>query len=386
MTSSTSLQESANSWRFIRNVLVKALALFAIFNLAFAIWYPMPGLGSISAYNRLFPGRERLPYGENPDKAYNLSLFNLEAMLNSHELAVRRKPVDEYRVILIGDSSTWGFLLPPEHTLAAYLKQVGNRLPDGRRLRAYNLGYPVMSLTKDLLILSYALEYQPDLIVWPVTLESFPYNKQLFPPLLQHNPEPVRALIQEHGLRLDPQAPEFVETAFQDRTLLGTRRALADLIRLQLYGVMWAATGIDQDIPDDFSPPLEDLPADESFYDLEPPHLQESDLAMDVLTAGISMAGEIPVLIINEPMFVSQGENSAIRYNFFYPRWAYDDYRELMRAYSAAQDWHYRDLWNAIPNPEFTNSAVHLSPEGSELLAQLIADAILEINQVQGAD
>ncbi len=55
-------------------------------------------------------------------------------------------------------------------------------------MRAYNLGYPVMSLTKDLLILDYAQRYQPDLIIWAVTLESFPYDKQLFPPLLQNNP------------------------------------------------------------------------------------------------------------------------------------------------------------------------------------------------------
>ncbi len=42
------------------------------------------------------------------------------------------------------------------------------------------------------------------------------------------------------------------------------------------------------------------------------------------------MAGSIPVVIINEPMFISQGKNSDIRYNFYYPRWAYDDYREMM--------------------------------------------------------
>jgi hypothetical protein len=374
----TSFLQPANSWRFIRNVLVKALALFALFNLVFAWWYPLPALGKISAYNRLFPGRERLPYSENPSKAYSLSLYNLEAMFNSHELAAGDKPPQEYRVILIGDSSTWGFLLPAEHTLSAYLNAADIHLPDGRRLRAYNLGYPVMSLTKDLLILSYALRHEPDLIIWPLTLESFPDDKQLFHPLLQNNPNEVRALIEAYGLQINPLAPEFVDRTFQERTLVGARRSLAGLLRLQLYGVMWAATRIDQDIPETYTPRMEDLPADELFHDLAPPHLDSQDLAVDVLAAAERMVGDVPLLMINEPMFISHGENSDIRYNFFYPRWAYDDYRAWMQSQSAAQDWNYYDMWDAVPSSEFTNSAVHLTPKGNQIFAQKVIEAILE--------
>jgi hypothetical protein len=372
--------------RFVRNVVVKALILFVVANLAFALWHPMTSLGRASAYNRLFPGRQRLPYGDNPERAYNLSLYNLEAMFASHELASSPKPANEYRVILIGDSSTWGFLLPAEHTLSAYLNAAGDRLPDGRRVRAYNLGYPVMSLTKDLLMLSYAKRYKPDLIVWPLTLESFPSNKQLFPPLLQNNPKPVRALIEAYDLDLDPQDPGFVETTFWERTIVGARRSLADLVRLQLYGVMWAATRIDQDIPETYTPRMEDLPADQGFHDLQPPHLNASDLALDVLTAGVALAGETPILFINEPMFVSQGENSHIRYNFFYPRWAYDDYRELMLETSSANGWHYQDMWDVVEGTEFTNSAVHLTPAGTNQFAQQLAQLILELAQESTED
>jgi len=45
-----------------------------------------------------------------------------------------------------------------------------------------------MSLTKDLVLLNEAMQHQPDLIIWPVTLESFPREKQLVHPLLQNNP------------------------------------------------------------------------------------------------------------------------------------------------------------------------------------------------------
>jgi hypothetical protein len=375
---SKSMPESSSNLRFARNVLVKALILFAAANLVFAVWHPMAGLGRISAYNRFFPGRLRLPYGENPDKAYNLSLYNLEAMFASHEISTSPKPPDEYRVIVIGDSSAWGFLLPAQETVSAAINAKRLTLPDGRQVRAYNLGYPVMSLAKDLVILSYAMRFEPDLIVWPLTLESFPYDKQLYPELLQNNAGKVRQLIQTYDLKISPQSTELIDPTFWDRTIAGARRELADLLRLQLYGILWAATGIDQDIPATYTARQEDLPADETFHDLRPPDLHENDLAFDILAAGMTMAGDTPVLIVNEPMFISQGENSDIRYNFFYPRWAYDDYRELMAEISARNNWHYLDLWDFVPPEEFTNSAVHMTSKGAQLLAEKISEFILQ--------
>ncbi len=112
---------------------------------------------------------------------------------------------------------------------------------------------------------------------------------------------------------------------------MGARRPLADLFRLQLYGVLWAATGIDQDIPASYTPLQKDLENDLSFHNLTPPHLTVNDLAFDVLSAGVNLAQPAPVLLINEPMFISQGQNSQVRYNFYYPRWAYDEYRQPVR-------------------------------------------------------
>jgi hypothetical protein len=379
ITPRNGINVSSIDLRFVRNVIFKALALFLVANLLFSLSNPSPLLGRISAYNHLFPGRQRLPYSDDPQHAYNLSLYNLDAMFASHELAAGPKPAGEYRVFLIGDSSTWGFLLPSDQTLAAYLNAAGYTLPDGRQVRFYNLGYPVMSLTKDLLILSRAMQYDPDLIVWPVTLESFPYDNQLYPPLLQHNRGPVHDLITRYQLHLNPDDPRLIRPSFWDRTIIGERRDLADLVRLQIYGGMWAATGIDQSIPETYTPRQEDLSADLTFHNLQPPHLSPSDLAFDVLKAGVKMAGDTPVLFINEPMFVSQGKNSDIRYNFYYPRWAYDDYRRLLAEQSSANGWHTLDLWDSVDNNEFTNSAVHLTPKGTAQFADRVGQAILQI-------
>src|SRR5437016_1030565 len=151
----TSNQPPATSRQppIVRNVVLKALLLFLIANFGFAWLKPLPLLGKISAYNSIFPGRERLPYGENPERAYNLSLFQLDAMFASHAVA-QPKPANEYRVLLIGDSSVWGLLLKPDQTLAAQINAAHYTTPDGRAVRAYNLGYPILSLTKDLLILN----------------------------------------------------------------------------------------------------------------------------------------------------------------------------------------------------------------------------------------
>lgn len=365
------------SRKFIRNIILKALVLFILINLIFAFMRPIPALGQISLYNSIFPGRQRLPYGDNPVKAYNISLFNLEAMFASHEVTDGVKHPDEYRILLIGDSSTWGFLLQPDQTLSAHLNALGLELPDGKRIRVYNLGYPVMSLTKDLVILSHAMRYKPDMIIWLFTLESFPRDKQLFPPLLQHNAQIVRALINKHNLTLDPSDPDLVDHHLLDLTIIGQRRNLADIIRLQLYGVLWAATGIDQDIPDSFTPKMEDLSPDLDFHNFSPPHLDEDDLALDVLQAGEELSGDVPILFVNEPMFISDGENSEVRYNFYYPKWAYDDFRQILNDQCQTQNWQCLDLWDSISADEFTNTAVHLSERGSSQLADLLRQAIL---------
>jgi hypothetical protein len=232
-----------------------------------------------------------------------------------------------------------------------------------------------MSLTKDLLLLSRAIEYQPDLIVWPVTLESFPADKQLTHPIVFNNPDAVRALIEGYELQSDPNDPGFASPTALDRTIVGRRRDIADWLRLQLYGVLWGATGIDQFYPERYEPAQRDLDDDESFHDMHPPVLRSDDLAFDVLDAGQRMAHEagVPLVIVNEPILISSGRNSDVRYNFFYPRWAYDQYRDLLRDQATRGGWNYIDAWDWVPQHEFTNSAVHLTPAGSGLLAERLA-------------
>lgn len=356
------------------NVLVKGLLLFILFNLVIAAWQPQ--VGQFSLYNVLYPGRERLPFGENPKQSYNLSIFDLDTMFASHVIAGTPKADDEFRVIIVGDSSVWGTLLKPEETLAGQLNEASINAC-GKNVRAYNLGYPTISLTKDVMLLSYGMQYDPDLVIWMTTLDAFPLEKQTSTPLVANNEEKARELATSYGLRVEADDSNFEVKSFWGKTFIGDRRAWADFFRLQIYGVMWSATGIDQFYPERYERAQTDFEADDSYHDLTA-LLTEDQLAVNALETGFRVVGETPMLLVNEPMLISAGANSDIRYNFFYPRWAYDEYREIMFALSERNGWTYVDLWNVIPANEFTNSAIHLTPAGEKLLAETLAPYIME--------
>jgi hypothetical protein len=137
---------------------------------------------------------------------------------------------------------------------------------------------------------------------------------------------------------------------------------------------MWAGTGADQIYPEAYPAAQTDFDADPSFHGQDAAlSLDPTQLAFSTLDAGFLAAGA-PVILVNEPMLISSGNNSDIRYNFFYPRWAYDDYRNLMKQYAAKNNRDYLDAWDIIPATEFTNSAIHLTPRGETLFAKSIAD------------
>ena len=353
-------------------ILIKAVLFVVLFSLAFSLLMNIP-IGRLSLYNHLYPGRERFPFGESPATSYNLSIYNLDAMVASHEISAAKKAEDEFRVFVVGDSSTWGFLQQPEDTLAGLLDSRGLQL-NGKQVKVYNLGYPSLSVLKDLLIIDRVLQYQPDLIIWLVTLESLPLDNQLETPLVANNLLVVNGLINRYQLTGFAKQP----IDWKEASLFARRREMADIIRLQIYGVLWAATGIDQDYPSDFTPALRDFDADESFYDFTPQDLDASRLALDVIDRTITVNNDIRFLVVNEPILIAEGANSDVRYNYYYPRWAFDQYRGLMRDNMDKIGINYYDLWDIVPQEHFTNSAIHLDRGGEEILAERIASIIIE--------
>lgn len=332
----------------------------------------------------LVPGRERLPFGEYPDESYNISILNLDQMLASHEIA-GSKTAAEYRVVMLGDSAIWGYLLQPNQTQAACLDGLGLTLPSGRRVRVYNLGYPKLTVVKDLLILRHALRYQPDLIVWSTSLASLYPSDQLDFPIITAQYDELAALQDQYHFKLY-QWPLPAPT-WSDRTLFGQRRELANWLRYQLYGLGWTATGIDHAIPKFVTPHPVNLVPDDQLVLAEPMlmHLSADhqilpeDLSLDVVKAGIDMASaqNIPVLLVNEPIYRSS--NNDLRWNYYYPKWAYDSYRTAIHDVASREGWHYVDFWDAVPVDQFTDTDFHLTAAASCAYAEQLSEPMLAL-------
>ncbi len=358
-------------WKFYRNVVIKALALLLILNLILIALPPSAPAEQISLYNKVLPGRERFPFGENPQQAYNFSLYDVDAMFASHQVSGISRQTDVANVFVYGDSSVWGTLLKHQETLVGQLNAL-NLTCNKQALHFYNLGYPTISVTKDLMLMERSLVYQPDLVLWLTTLEALPLDKQLVSPLAANNLMRIEHLVEAYQLELEvPQT----QSDLWSRSLWGQRRTYADWIRLQLYGVMWAATGVDQIYPS-YIPAAWDLEADENYYDFHQPAIPSGQLLYSAYPTARKFLGPIPLLLVNEPIMISGGKNSDVRYNFFYPRWAYDAYRRTMVEITTGHNLAYVDAWDWIAPQDFTNSAIHMNAKAEAYFAEKLSAEI----------
>ena len=225
-------------------VVIKALCLFVLINIVYAL--VDPPVYEISAYNAIFPGRVRLPFGDVGGDPHALIVDNVDVMFASHAVS-KPKGANEYRVILIGDSSIWGENLAAEKSLAPQWNKSNVQCAD-RIVRVYNLSYPHPSVIKDLILIDKAVEYKPDLVLWFVTLNTL-IPRRLSPFLVANSDRAIRVLGDHHISLAQDQALLENESTFYQRTLVGKRSQLARLIKLQMLGLVWTATDADMSPP-----------------------------------------------------------------------------------------------------------------------------------------
>lgn len=354
-------------------VLGKALILFLLINILFGLIDP--SLGKVSAYNLVIPGRVRFPFG-NASDPYVVVVDNLDVMAASHLIAQPKQP-GEYRVVLIGDSSVWGEKSSVRDTISEQWNAMRLQC-NGRELRFYNLGYPHPSVIKDVIILDKAMEYQPDMVVWFITLNSL-IPKRLSP-FIEANSERAAKVLADHDIPFS-QEEELAahQTSFYDKTLIGRRSELARAIKLQALGLLWMASGQDKRASTKKIELSQDVDDDARYRGIEPGKNLGNKILFDAMAAGHEIAGSIPVLIVNEPIYIASGQNSGIRYNGVYPRWAFDQYRDLMTQEAQQNHWKYLDLWDAVPAGAFYDTGLHVSAEGERLLIQQINPTLQDI-------
>jgi hypothetical protein len=350
-------------------VLIKALSLFVIINILYAL--VTPHVSTVSAYNVIFPGRTRLPFGISGDP-YTVTVDDVDAMFASHAISMG-KASKEFRVALIGDSSVWGENLGPYEVISEQWNKLNMRCGD-KTVKVYNLGYPHPSVIKDLVIMDKAAEYNPDLIIWFVTLNTL-ISQRVNPFLVANQERMVRVLDAydvsfKQGRKLANKEPDFFE-----KTLIGQRSNLARQIKLQVLGVIWTATGADKNISSQEGLPNQKIDDDPRYHGMQPPDNLTDTLLFSALTAGQDIVKPVPVLIVNEPIFIANEASGTVRYNVPYPRWAYDQYREAIQGQAQNAQWNYLDMWNAVPSEYFADAGLHLSATGERILIEQINPA-----------
>lgn len=353
------------------HILVKALCLFVIINFVYTLLDPP--VSKLSAYNVLFPGLTRLPFGAD---SFSVMVETVDTMFASHLISSLKRQ-DEYRIVLIGDSSVWGEDLGAYEVMSEQWNRLNVRCGE-KTIRAYDLGYPHPSVVKDLVILEKAVEYEPDLIIWFVTLNTL--NPRQVNPFLEANHERVVDLLNTYDIPFSRKGKlnEDKEDFFA-KTLIGQRSNLARQIKLQLLGIIWTATSADtnrlaEEEPEDFNVGYSQLYRGmDSSVDIT------NLLLFSTIEAGIDIANPAPVLIVNEPIFIAKEEQATVRYNAMYPRWAYDQFRAATSEQAQIRGWNYLDLWNAIPPEYFSDAGVHRSVASERLLIQEINPVLQSI-------
>ena len=329
---------------------------------------PLP-FAAASTYAMLGLRRERLPSSTLPAVDAALDVGNLDAMLASHVVSQQKAP-NEFRVMVLGDSAVWGPQLAESQTLPSQLNSMhltcGEENP-----RFYNLSYPRSSATKDLMILDKAMAFKPDLVMWLITWYTLMPKTRIDHWLITQNPGEFARL----GRRFDFLPKDYHPPNLLD-DIVQRNGSLFRVARYELYPLVQSVTARDQILG-----PPEQLPGqlgpDTTFEGLKPPTLQRSQVSLDQVQDFYTLAGGVPVLLINEPMRVVEDDpNSDVRYNAYYPRWVYDQYRRYVQELANRQQWDYLDLWSDIPPTYFADTPLHLTPDGQRLLAQMLAPHI----------
>jgi hypothetical protein len=370
------------SFKVAARIIGKVLIVLVAINLIWAAFDPLPLLDRATIYGGLVPARPRFAFSQPPD-IRAATVIRLDAMFNAHEIALPiTEPARFYRVAILGGSATWGFGLNWDKSLSSCINARAATLNDGRIIYAFNLAYPVPSVTRDLLILRRALGYHIDDVVWFVSGIGL-FRKRLIVPstIITANPTDLYAVLDRYPIQLDPLQIPPRQSSFLDRTMIGERAYIATWTQDQLFALPWAQTRIDFAA---FSPDIhynpKNIDADESWFDLDRKYsadqVDDNSFMFETLDVGaqLAQAAHVRLMFAIDPMWSATRQESALRYNTYFPRWYFDRLDKALVEQAAARGWNLWQSQDSLPRTVFTDSPFHYDPVGACLLAdQVIA-------------
>ncbi|MEP7289262.1 MAG: hypothetical protein ABI947_26215 [Chloroflexota bacterium] len=349
-------------WRTWRRVLLKAVLCLLICDALFIVLRPLDRLMPLSLFGSLLPYRTRIAI---PERDVTGQLVPLETLLNAHIIS-RPKAANEYRVIILGDSGINGWGNRDSETINAYLEAAGKTL-GGKTIRAYNLAALGPSVSRDLVIADAALAYQPDLIVWFVTLQSF--HDATPDRLLEFNQPRLTRLTQQFKLNdVNARTYGHYEAVWWQRSILMQRTTLYRWLSFQAYslrqGQFLGIYPLAQTDP---------IPASPVIAIDDPAYTPMPNAAWAALTA-LPQLTHSPILIVNEPIMIVKG--SPANYNEFNGREIYDLYRSTFNRTCTDQRLWCMDLWDLLPMSEYTDSPLHRTAQGNAAIATRVMNEI----------
>jgi hypothetical protein len=310
-------------------------------------------------------------------------VFTLDWLLRQHELCWRPPASPgERRVALLGSSAVFGFPLAAEQTLSADLNA---RLAQERiAAHVFNLAMVNPDQVRDAVILDAVLAYQPDAIVYPLTLGEFSHLAPTrYPPLVNFFAANLDRL-----QRLTDAPPEgltepfelyrgFVDNQRAMRSPLAWSRDSATLLRAGLRDrgrrLARALTGS--------APPVDSVTRGrQTKYNCE---RTKTDTAVrfgddwaswNILAELDALQRErgIPVLIVYWPV---AHEPVGDCYSVRYTNTQMSEFGAFLQQQTAARGLAYLDLHDLLP-PDLFLDSLHVSAAGQERIATALAPAL----------
>jgi hypothetical protein len=342
------LSEGLTSPRAAVSLALRVAALFLGFNLLYLAVNPIEEGRLPTVYNTLLPGRLRATWTNG--KGLYVSETRVSRIL-ADLTAARPKQPDEYRVFVLGSSESWGAYVKPEEVFPIVLDDMGLTAPDGRHVRVYNVAYPLPDSLKDLLFTAYFLKhnFQPDLILFALNPYTFNPPSGDLHPLLLANPDLAYEVVRTYGLSGIPHLDDLAAgaPAWERHNFFSERGDLAYWLTNQGFGLAWALTGIDYDLP---------TLGRQSKYGGT---LEWTNIRPGTLDALKQMTAERQVGLM---LFSSPSNYTAPPYN------------QWIRAEAERLQLPFLDCRELLPTSEFTNSGLHLTPQGHQILAEQLAE------------
>jgi hypothetical protein len=368
--------------RQLLRVFAKALILLIVFDVLQLALGLMPAIDHWSIYRAFTPPTSRLGLAlQIGDPAW----WTLDPLLDAHEIAQPKAP-DEFRVIMLGDSATFCLYCPTRESIPQALTDLDATI-NGKQVRAYNLAYPGSDWLKDILILQHALKYQPDAIVWLVTAKGSgdqPLPQEPEAHLITRlNAAELPALARDYNLDTWDIQRYTAAAVWYQQSIWTHGGRLRDWLVLLARTVRSALLQPGKDLTDQYllpGPPVTSQPIRPvaEINSSLPGYNVMPNRQWELLRAGAQMAREadVPLVIVNEPIYIGSGENSDVNYNSFYERALYDRFRAALTDFVAQHEVPYLDLWNTLPAEDFSNTSLHYNAEGNRRVADEIRQAL----------